>query len=72
MKYKFHPDALTEYREAALWYADRERPVAEKFITAVEDAIDRVVEAPTRWRVNRRRCTPLPHSCFPLRNSLHY
>jgi hypothetical protein len=29
MKYKFHPDALTEYPEAALWYADRERPVAK-------------------------------------------
>ena len=59
MKSKFHPDALTEYREAALWYANRERPVAEKFVTAIEDAIDRVVEAPTRWRVideDVRRC----------------
>ena len=23
MKYKFHPDALEEYREAAIWYANR-------------------------------------------------
>ncbi len=36
MRYKFHPDALTEYREATRWYANRQRPVAEKFITAIE------------------------------------
>ena len=59
MRYKFHPEALTEYREAARWYANRERPVAEKFITAIEDAIDRVIESPTRWRIvdeDVRRC----------------
>lgn len=59
MKYKFHPEALTEYREAALWYANRERPVAQKFIIAIEDAIHRVVEAPSRWRLvdeDVRRC----------------
>jgi plasmid stabilization system protein ParE len=59
MKYKFHPHALAEYREAALWYANRERPLAENFITAIEDAIDRIVETPTRWRIideDVRRC----------------
>ena len=59
MNYKFHPEALAEYREAALWYANRDRPVAEKFSTAIEDAIERVVEAPTRWRIvdeDVRRC----------------
>lgn len=59
MKYKFHPEALTEYREAALWYANRERPVGKRFITAIEDPIHRVVEAPSRWRLvdeDVRRC----------------
>ena len=59
MKYKFPPHALAEYREAALWYANRERPLAENFITAIEDAIDRIVETPTRWRIideDVRRC----------------
>ena len=59
MEYKFHPEALEEYREAAIWYADRERETAHQFITNVEDAIQRVVEAPTRWRIideDVRRC----------------
>lgn len=59
MRYKFHPDALAEYREAARWYANRERPVGAKFLAAIEDTIQRVVEAPTRWRVideDVRRC----------------
>lgn len=59
MNYKFHPDALAEYREAALWYANREGSVAEKFVIAIEDAIQRIVEAPVRWRIleeDIRRC----------------
>src|SRR5690349_6746124 len=59
MKYKFHPDSLAEYREAALWFANHDRSVAEKFVTAIEDAIDRIIDAPTRWRIideDVRRC----------------
>ena len=59
MHYKFHPEALAEYREATLWYTNRERPVGAKFVTAIEEAIQRVVEAPSRWRVvdeDVRRC----------------
>ena len=61
MKYKFHPGALEEYREAAIWYANREREVAHQFVASIEDAINRVVDAPTRWRVideDVRRCIP--------------
>jgi plasmid stabilization system protein ParE len=59
MKYKFHPDALEEYREAAIWYANREQELAHQFIAHIEDAIHRVVETPTRWRIideDVRRC----------------
>jgi toxin ParE1/3/4 len=59
MKYKFHPDALEEYREAAIWYANRERELAHQFIANIEDAIHRVAETPTRWRIieeDVRRC----------------
>jgi len=59
MRYEFHPEALEEYRQAALWYAERERGLALQFIAAVEDAIQRVVEAPVRWRIigeDVRRC----------------
>lgn len=38
MKYKFHPGALEEYREAAIWYANREQELAQQFIASIEDA----------------------------------
>ena len=59
MRYEFHPEALEEYDELALWYGEREPALALRFIEAVEDAIRRILEAPTRWRVieeDVRRC----------------
>ena len=59
MRYEFHPEALEEYNEAALRYAGQELQLALRFIDAVEDAIRRILEAPTRWRVieeDVRRC----------------
>ena len=46
MKYKFHPEALEEYREAANRYADREPELGLRFIEAVQTAVQQVVEAP--------------------------
>ena len=51
MRYEFHPAALEEYGEAALWYAERDQNVALRFISCVENAIERIVESPQRWRV---------------------
>jgi toxin ParE1/3/4 len=59
MNYDFHPEALEEYLEATLWYEMREPPVALQFVTSIETAIKRVIEAPTRWRMideDIRRC----------------
>jgi len=59
MKYEFHPKALEEYQQATLRYAQREQKVALQFVGTIEEAIRRVVEAPTRWRVvedDIRRC----------------
>ena len=59
MRYEFHPAALEEYRQTALWYAEREPSVGLQFVASVEDAIARIVEAPRRWRVveeDVRRC----------------
>ena len=59
MEYRFHSDALEEYREAAIWYANRQQELALQFIATIEDAIVRVVETPTRWRIieeDIRRC----------------
>jgi toxin ParE1/3/4 len=59
MKGDFHPEALEEYREAALYYAERNPALALKFLDAVEDAIRLILESPERYRIldeDVRRC----------------
>jgi len=59
MKYVFHPEALTEYTEAVKYYAGHRTELAQAFIDAVEDTVDRIRESPTRWSVideDVRRC----------------
>lgn len=49
MKYAFHPEALTEYAEAVQYYAEQRTEMAQAFIDAVEDAVYRIRESPTRY-----------------------
>jgi plasmid stabilization system protein ParE len=59
MRYEFHPDALAEYQAAAGYYADRQKDLEFRFITAVEHAIGQIRESPQRWPVledDVRRC----------------
>jgi len=59
MRHEFHPEALAEYEAAALYYAERDPRVGQRFVAAVEDAIDRILDSPARWRVlneDVRRC----------------
>ena len=59
MRYEFHPEALAEYETAALYYAERDPAVGQRFVAAVEEAINRIVDSPARWRVieeDVRRC----------------
>ena len=59
MSYRFHPEALEEYQQATLYYAERDPALALRFVEAVEDAIRRILEAPQRWRIlddDVRRC----------------
>jgi toxin ParE1/3/4 len=59
MRYEFHPEALEEFSQAALWYAEHEPELGRQFLGSLEEAIERVVEAPLRWRVideDVRRC----------------
>ena len=51
MRWEFHPEALEEYREATLYYVERDPALALRFVEAVEDAIRRILESPERWRV---------------------
>lgn len=59
MKYVFHPEALTEYSEAVKYYVGLRGDIAQAFINAVEEAINKIREYPTRWQTidgNIRRC----------------
>jgi|SRR5579885_3578448 len=59
MKFEFHPEALTEYEEATNRYAQIDPELASRFVSSVEDAIRRLVDAPLRWRIiedDVRRC----------------
>ena len=65
MTYDFHPEARQEYREAAAFYETRQSGLGAAFTLEVEAALDRILEAPARWRVieeDVRRC--LTHT-FP-------
>ncbi|MEK6279136.1 MAG: type II toxin-antitoxin system RelE/ParE family toxin [Acidobacteriota bacterium] len=66
MTYSFHPDARLEYKEAAVFYENRRSGLGAAFTKEIESAIDRVLQAPERWRVvdqDVRRC--LVHT-FPF------
>jgi toxin ParE1/3/4 len=51
MRYVFHPEALSEYREAVQYYAEQRIEVAQAFINTIEDAIYRIREFPNRYAV---------------------
>ncbi|MGB8517835.1 MAG: type II toxin-antitoxin system RelE/ParE family toxin [Gallionella sp.] len=59
MKYEFHPDALTEFRESAIFYESQQLGLGNRFVLAVQSAVDHIVAAPRTFRVmdgEVRRC----------------
>ena len=59
MKYVFHPEALKEYADAVRYYTEQRTEVAQAFINAIEDAVYRGRESPTRYNAiddDVRRC----------------
>jgi toxin ParE1/3/4 len=72
MNWDFHPEALEEYEQAAPYYSERDPELQLRFIESIEDSIERVLEAPTRWRVIDDDVSSVSRACFSLRHSLHY
>ncbi|HXD32063.1 MAG TPA: type II toxin-antitoxin system RelE/ParE family toxin [Pyrinomonadaceae bacterium] len=65
MTFDFHPDAQLEYRAATVFYESRRAGLGHAFTIEVEAAIERILQAPERWRMieqDVRRC--LTHT-FP-------
>lgn len=50
MRYEFHPEALAEFEDAAVFYASRQQGLQIRFIDAVETAIRHICDSPERWR----------------------
>lgn len=51
MSFEFHPEALEEYQDAAHYYEGCQLGLGDRFITAVEQAIQRIVKNPVQGRV---------------------
>ena len=59
MNWDFHPEALAEYESAAIYYARIDPDLQLRFIESIENAIERILESPKRWRIideDVRRC----------------
>jgi plasmid stabilization system protein ParE len=50
MKCIYHPEALAEYADAALYYEERTARLGVDFTVEVESAIQSILQAPDRWR----------------------
>ena len=48
MKFKFHPEALAEYENAARYYGECQRGLELRYIECVERAI-RQIARPNQW-----------------------
>jgi len=51
MRYIFHPEALQEYEESAVYYRKISRELAISFINSVEKGIEKILEYPYAWPI---------------------
>lgn len=63
----FHPDALQELRDQALFYEERSAGLGKRFVSQVQAAVGLVASMPgigSNWRHGTRRVFPkdFPHS----------
>jgi len=59
MNYYFHPEALQEYTDAAQYYANISRSLANAFIAQIENGIKQILLYPQAWQPMEndvRRC----------------
>lgn len=51
MRYEFHPEALLEFQDAAVFYEAQQLGLGVRFIAAVQSAVDHIAASPKIWRV---------------------
>jgi toxin ParE1/3/4 len=59
------PAAFAEAEEAAAWYAERDQRVGALFTEELDAAMDRIVDAPSRWPVYLHGTRRVGLSRFP-------
>ncbi len=65
---EFHPAAESEALEAARWYAQHDAATAERFLWALDRAVEQVAAAPAQWPsyLHGTRRVPLARYPFTL------
>jgi toxin ParE1/3/4 len=61
-----HPDATAETDAAVRWYRERSAAAAERLVEEINEAIDRILEAPHRWPTGFRGTRKVKLPCFPF------
>jgi plasmid stabilization system protein ParE len=64
--FSFHPAAIEEAISATRWYRERSSLAATNFVAELNEAIDRILEAPHRWPLSSRGTRKLKLPCFPF------
>lgn len=66
MRVRLHPEARAELREARRWYYERSPLSATAFAHIVDNAVSRIVEAPTQHPLAEHRTRKLVLQRFPF------
>jgi toxin ParE1/3/4 len=56
---KFHPEAESEMIQAAVWYEEQQADLGKRFLTSIQDALNRIAITPQLYPVVdgiARRC----------------
>lgn len=51
---RYHPDAVEEMIEAAIFYEERQTGLGERLLDAIEEALEFLKTHPTIWRADER------------------
>ena len=62
----FHPAAIEEAEAAARWYRQRSPRAAARFVDELNQVIERIREAPSRWPRGTRGTRKAKLPCFPF------
>ena len=66
MRVRLHPEARAELREARKWYYERSPLSATAFAHAVDHAVERIREAPTRYPLTEHGARKFVLQRFPF------